>query len=141
MRGNRGDRGSESVEMALVLPIVLIVVAMLVVGGRIAVASDRMTGVAGAAAREASIARSAGAAQANAHEAAAAALSDASLRCTSLTVSVDTSAFGSTTPGATVQVSVSCTVPLSDIGIPGLPGSKTLHDSASSPLDPARSVS
>ena len=42
---------------------------------------------------------------------------------------------------AVVTVAVACTVDLSDIGVAGLPGSRTLRDSATSPLDPARDLS
>jgi hypothetical protein len=57
-------------------------------------------------------------------------------------VSVDTSGFAAP-PGAPalVTVVVSCTVDLSDIGVAGLPGSRTLRDTATSPLDPARDLS
>ena len=40
-----------------------------------------------------------------------------------------------------VTVAVACTVDLSDIGVAGLPGSRTLRDTATSPLDPARDLS
>jgi hypothetical protein len=54
-------------------------------------------------------------------------------------VSVDTSGFNNP-PGtsASVTVAVACTVDLSDIGVTGLPGSRTLRDTATSPLDQAR---
>ena len=138
----RDDRGSESVELAILLPVGLLVVAMLVVGGRIALAGDRISGVAGIAARDASLARSAAAAQQIANDTATTALTSQGLHCIDVQVSVDTSGF-STPPGASasVTVAVSCTVNLSDIGVAGLPGSRTLHDSATSPLDPARDLS
>ena len=135
------DRGSESVEMAILLPVGILVLTLLVIGGRVALAGDRITGVAAIAAREASLARSAAAAQQVATSSATQALSDQNLHCTNVRVDVDTSGFA-TAPGslAFVTVAVSCTVDLSDIGAPGLPGSRTLHDTASSPLDPARDV-
>ena len=139
----RDDRGSESVELAILLPVGLLLVAMLVVGARIALAGDRISGVAGIAARDASLARSAVAAQQMATDTATAALTSQGLHCIDVQVSVDTSGF-SAPPGtsASVTVAVSCTVDLSDIGgVGGLPGSRTLHDSATSPLDPARDLS
>lgn len=138
----RDDRGSESVELAILLPIGLLLVAMLVVGARIALAGDRISGVAGIAARDASLARSPVAAQQVATDTATTALTSQGLHCTDVQVSVDTSGFTSP-PGtsAWVTVAVSCTVDLSDIGVAGLPGSRTLHDSATSPLDPARDLS
>ena len=142
-RRSRDDRGSESVELAILLPIGLLLVAMLVVGARIALAGDRISGVAGIAARDASLARSAAAAQQIATDTATTALSSQGLLCIDVQVSVDTSGF-TAPPGtsASVTVAVSCTVDLSDIGgVAGLPGSRTLHDSATSPLDPARDLS
>ncbi len=136
-----GDSGSESVELAILLPVAVVVLAMLVVGGRVALAGDRISGVAGTAARAASLARSAAQAQRVAASDATTALAGADLRCRTTTVDVDTSGFA-LPPGtpATVTVTVSCTVDLSAIGVPGLPGSKTLRDTAVSPLDPARDL-
>jgi hypothetical protein len=137
----REDRGSESVELAILLPIGILVLAMLVVGARIALASVRISGVAGIAARDASIARSASDAQFIATRSASEALGQDGLHCIDVRVDVDTAGF-SAPPGtsAAITVNVWCTVELSDIGAPGLPGTKTLHDSATSPLDPARDV-
>jgi hypothetical protein len=135
------DRGSESVELAILLPIGILILALLVVGARVAVAGERISGVAGIAARDASITRSAADAQSVATTSATAALTSDDLHCTAVRVTVDTSGF--TAPpgtGAAITVNVWCTVNLSDIGASGLPGSKTLHDEASSPLDPARGL-
>ena len=136
------DRGSESVELAILLPIGILVLALIVVGARIVLASDRISGVAGIAARDASIALSASSAQSIAQASATDALAHDGLHCVDIQVQVDTSEF-SAPPGtnASIRVSVSCTVELSDIGVEGLPGSKTLTDSATSPLDPARDLS
>ena len=136
------DRGSESVELAILLPVAMLVLAMLVVGARIALAGDRISGVAGIAAREASLARSAGAAELLATAAATEALTQRDLHCSDVLVLVAGAGLAGP-PGAvgTVTVEVSCTVRFSDVGIEGLPGTRTLRDSATSPLDPARDVS
>ena len=138
----RGDRGSESVELAILLPVGIVVLALIVVGARIALASDRISGVAGIAARDASIARSASSAQSIATSSATAALASDHLHCTNIRVTVDTSGFDAQ-PGtsAAITVNVWCTVDLSDIGAQGMPGARTLHDAATSPLDPARDLS
>ncbi len=142
-RQARGDdRGSESVELAILLPIGILVLAFIVVAARIVLASDRMSGVAGIAARDASIARSADSAQSIATSSAKQALASDNLHCTDIRVTVDTAGFNAapdTNPS--ISVNVWCTVDLSGIGVDGLPGSKTLHDSATSPLDPARDLS
>ena len=115
----RDDHGSASSEVAILLPIALLAIAMLVIGARIAIAGQSINGVAGTAARAASLAQD----------------PDDAMQAA-------TSGY-STAPGtaATVTVTVGCTVDLSDIGITGLPGSRTLHDTASSPIDPARPTS
>ncbi|SOC52848.1 hypothetical protein SAMN05660748_4205 [Blastococcus aggregatus] len=138
----RDDRGSESVELAILLPVGILILAMLVIGARIALAGDRISGVAGIAARDASLARSASAAQQVATASATDALTDRNLHCADVQVRVDTTGFTSA-PGvpASVTVTVACTVGLSDIGVAGLPGSRTLRDTATSPLDPARDLS
>jgi hypothetical protein len=135
----RDDRGSDSVELAILLPVGILILALIVVGARIALAGDRISGVAGIAARDASIARSAASAQSIATTSATDALSSDNMHCTNIQVTVDTSGFDAP-PGtnASITVNVWCTVDLSDIGVEGMPGSKTLHDVATSPLDPAR---
>ena len=135
------DRGSESVELAILLPVGILVLAMLVIGARIALAGDRISGVAGIAARDASLARSAATAQQIATASATSALASENLHCVDIEVTVDASGF-TRAPGepAAVTVAVACTVDLSDIGVAGLPGSRTLHDTATSPLDPARDL-
>lgn len=136
------ERGSGSVELAILLPVAVLVLALVVAGARIALAGNRISGVAGIAAREASLARSPAAAQSAATAAATQALDDRDLHCRSITVDVDTTGF-STEPGsgAAVSVQVACTVDLSDIGFTGLPGSRTLDDEATSPVDPTRGTS
>jgi len=138
----RDDRGSESVELAILLPVGILVLALLVVGARIALAGDRISGVAGIAARDASIARSATSAQTIATTSAKQALASDNVHCTNIQVTVDSSGFNAP-PGtsASITVNVWCTVDLSDIAVTGMPGSKTLHDVATSPLDPARDLS
>lgn len=135
------ERGSESVELAILLPVGILVLAMLVIGARIALAGEHISGVAGVAARDASLARSANGARQAATASATGELTAANLHCTDVSVRVDTSGFTSSpgTPGS-VTVDVACTVDLSDIGVAGLPGSRTLRDSATSPLDPARDI-
>lgn len=139
--GRPDDRGSESVELALLLPIILISIGVLVAFAIVSLAGDRISGVAGVAARNASLARTPSDAQRLARAGAVAALADANLRCGSVRVDVDTAGFAAS-PGtaSTVTVNVWCTVALGQLGVPGLPGARTLHDVATSPLDPARDL-
>ena len=61
------------------------------------------------------------------------------LQCTTTTVALDTSGFA-TPPGlsATVTATVSCPVRLSDLSVPGLPGTRTVSHTATSSLDTFR---
>ena len=136
------DRGAASVELSILAPAMLLVFAVLIVGGRVALASDAITGVAGTAARDASLARTPAQAEQIATRSAVTALHAQGLQCEGApSVDVDVSGFAAA-PGqpAFVKVDVACIVRLSDIGLPGLPGSRTLTDQATSPLDPFRSA-
>lgn len=134
------DRGSEPVALAILAPVMILLLGLMVLGGRIAIASSSISGVAGNAARDASIARTAPQAVQIATSTAVASLLAQNLHCGGTPdVVVDTSGFRAP-PGtpASIQVDVTCVVSLSDIGMPGLPGARTLHDHATSPLDPYR---
>jgi Flp pilus assembly protein TadG len=136
-----GDRGSASLELAIIAPVLLVLIALIVMGGRFAIASTAITGVAGAAAREASLARNPAAARAAAASSALATLADQRLHCQGApTVRVDTSGFAAP-PGspATVSVDLTCVVVVNGLGVPGLPTTRTIHERAVSPLDPYRS--
>ena len=136
------DRGAAPVEMAIIGLPALALIGLLVIGGRVAIASSSISGVAGDAARDASIARSAPQAIQLAQSSAIASLQAQHLHCAGTPdVVVDTTGF-SAPPGtpATIKVDVTCVVSLNDIGMPGLPGSRSLHDRGTSPLDPFRSI-
>lgn len=56
--------------------------------------------------------------------------------CSGIDVAVDTSDFNKQpgVPGS-VEVRVSCRLDLSDLAVPGVPGSRVLHATMSSPID------
>jgi len=140
LRPLAGDGGSASLELAIIAPVLLLLLALIVMGGRFAMASAAITGVAGAAARDASLARSPTAARAAAVSGAQATLAEQSLHCQGRPiVQVDTSAFAAV-PGtpASVSVDVTCVVVLNGLHVPGLPSTRTLHERAVSPLDSYR---
>jgi Flp pilus assembly protein TadG len=135
----RTDRGSVTLELAILGPALLLLLGLVIAAGRIAVSGGAIEAAARDAARQASISRDPATATAGARAAALDTLAEQDLRCTSLTVRVDTAAF--TAPvGAPAQVtaSVSCVVSLTDLAVPGLPGTKTLQASFASPLDSYR---
>jgi hypothetical protein len=130
MRGSDfgGEVGSLTLELAVLAPALLIVLAFVVAAGRVELAGGTIDAAARDAARAASTARTS--------------LTDQHVDCRSLSVHVDTSAFGAPlgTPSS-VRVAITCVVPLADIALPGLPGTKALRADCTSPVDPYRSRS
>lgn len=140
--GGAPERGSAAVEVSALATVLLLVVGVLVVGGRFATAGEAITGVAGSAAREASLARDPGTAAAVAASTVRATLAAQNVHCQGPpTVRVDTSGFNAA-PGvaAVVVVDVSCVVDVNGFAVPGLPGTRVVHDEATSPIDPYRSL-
>ena len=139
VRAGRRDRGSAALELAILVPAMLLLIGFMVLAGRVAAANNAVTSIAGNAAREASLARDASAASAAASSAARAALADQDLHCVGgAQVSVDPSGFAAAAaglPGQSVVVTVSCLVNLADLAIPGVPGSRTVSDQGVSPID------
>ena len=133
--GSGGQRGSATLELAILAPALLALIGFAVLAGRIVVADGAVEQAAAAAAREASLARTPTAARTAADTAAADALRQQGITCTPLTVSVDTAGFA-VPVGVPAQVSatVSCTLALGDLGVPGLPA-RTHTETMTSPLD------
>jgi len=134
-----GERGSVSLELVVLTPGLLLVIGVLIYGGRLELAKQSVQSAASQAAREASIARTQPEANSTADAAATRSLAEQGLNCVSSSVSVDTSAFASPagTP-ATITAVVTCVVNLSDLAVPGIPGSQTVTATADSPLDTYR---
>jgi hypothetical protein len=116
----------------LVVPLMVLLALFVAVCARGASAAIDVHAAASDAARAASLARTPGAAQAAAQATAASSLASGRLTCAGLQVGVDTSQFHR---GGTVRVTIACAVALSDLGVPGLPGSRVVSASAASPLD------
>ncbi|MBG0569001.1 TadE family protein [Actinoplanes aureus] len=127
--GRDDDRGSIAVELALGVPMAVLLIFLLVGAFNVGRATIDVNSAAGAASRSASLARTAPAAAAAAHGSATANLSD---RCARMSVTVDTSQFRR---GGTVTVEVRCTVTTHGLLGIGLPGSLTMTAASSSPLD------
>ncbi|MGG8410351.1 TadE/TadG family type IV pilus assembly protein [Streptomyces sp. 12297] len=138
--GMRGDRGSESIAAAIVTPLLLTLLCTAIAGGRIVTSGAKIDAAAEDAARAASISRTNGDAQAQASAAAARSLNDQGIQCASSSTSVDTSGLAAPLGQVgTVTVTISCTVPMSDLLLPGVPGSKTLTSRFTSVVDAYRS--
>ncbi|MFE0852125.1 TadE/TadG family type IV pilus assembly protein [Streptomyces mutabilis] len=133
-RGLADDSGRIALEFVLWVPAVLVFFALAMTAGRIITADNAVDAAAADAAREASLARTAGQAHPRAVAAAQAAFAERKLHCSSTSVTVDTSGF-SAPLGAygAVTARVRCTVQLADLGS-GF-GSKTVESSFTSVID------
>ena len=130
------ERGSTSLEAAIGLPAFVLLVGLIIFGGQTAMTHQAVESAAAEAARSASIARSSASATTNAKEAAMTSLANQDLQCLSMDVSVDTSDFSRPIgePGQ-VTVTVECRLDLSDLSVPGVPGSRVVSATMTSPLD------
>ncbi|MGM7439905.1 TadE/TadG family type IV pilus assembly protein [Streptomyces tunisiensis] len=139
--GLRGDdKGSVAIEAAIVVPPLIMFLCLAIAGGRLVTSGAKIDAAAEDAAREASIHRTAASAQSAAQAAAAESLDDQGIACASSSVTIDTS--GLSVPVGqvgTVTVTVNCTVNLSDLLLPAVPGSKSLTSTATSVVDAFRS--
>jgi Flp pilus assembly protein TadG len=135
----RDEAGSVAVEIALLAPALVLVLGLLVAGGRLWFARTTVVEAAQTSARSASLARSPGEASARGAEAGRASLTTAGLRCATSSVQVSTAAFAVPvgTP-ATVTSTVTCSVPFGDVFLPGVPGSIDLSGRGSAALDTYR---
>ncbi|MGO0577122.1 TadE family protein [Ornithinimicrobium panacihumi] len=133
------ERGSAVLEIVVLAPVLLLFVMAVIFAGRWAMAQMAVQSAAAEAARAASIARSAGEAVGGASAAASASLTNQGVKCASQSVSIDAGAFGLPigTPGV-VSATVTCVVDMSDLSLPGIPGSRTLTHTSTSPLDTYR---
>lgn len=130
------ERGSASIEAAIGVPAFALFVGLIIFGGRTATTHEAVQSAAADAARSASIARSSVGAGQQAEDAARASLANQHIDCIAVTVTVDTSGF--TAPvgqTASVTATVECRLDLSGLAVPGVPGSRLISATMSSPLD------
>lgn len=132
------EDGGLSLEMAIIAPLLIMALLVIVGFARVAAANSTVDSAAYSAARAASISRSSGQASGDAQAAAQQVLNQEGIQCPAK-VSVDTSGFG-TEPGesASVRVNIDCPVALSDLSVPGLPGTVQITSDASSVIDTYR---
>ena len=134
------DRGSFAIEAAILVPSLVLFLLLVIAAGRIETAKGAMDAAARDGARSASLARTVDAAQTAAEDSAAATLHQEGVTCQDQQVAdVDTDDFAPPL-GQTgeVTVTVTCTVPLGDLSVPGLPGSHTMTSSFTSVIDAYR---
>ena len=134
------DDGNAQLELVILAPVILALIGLVMAAGRTAVAQSSVDAAARDAARQASLSISPAAARLAALASADAALRADGLHCRPV-VTLDLQPGFSTPLGQPAQVSasVSCQVPLADLLVPGVPGSRRLIGRFTSPLDPYRS--
>lgn len=133
----RGDQGSVTTEVVIVTPIAIMLLCLVALVGRTATAREQVDEAARDAARSASLERDPSAAWWAAQDSATTSLAAGGFRCASTSVDVDTSAFQ---PGGQVAVTVRCDIPLSDLGLLGLSGTRTVQSRSVSVVDQYRGL-
>lgn len=131
----RDDRGAVPVELVIIAPVLAVLLAVLVLAWRVSEAGNQVTVAAAEAARAASLERDVSASAAAGEAAARRTLEDRGLSCTDLDVDLDVSSYE---PGGHVTATVSCTAELSDLDVPGAPGSWTTEASFTEPIEQYR---
>ncbi|WP_067430755.1 TadE family protein [Nocardioides jensenii] len=136
MNIQRGDRGSASIEAAIAVPAFGLFVGLIIFGGRTAITQQSVESAASDAARSASILRTDSEAKSAAQKAASISLNNQGINCLRIDVDVDTQQFSRNvgTP-ARVEVTVTCLLDLGDLSVPGVPGTRTISATMTSPLD------
>jgi Flp pilus assembly protein TadG len=130
------ERGSLSLELTLLVPVLLVVIAFIVGAAKVGRVHSDLDDAAWEAARAASLARSGTDADAAARQAVDRRLASERWSCESQLVNVDTSRFE---PGGTVAVEVTCDVRLAEVGL-FLPGATHVRSRAAEPLERYRAV-
>jgi Flp pilus assembly protein TadG len=130
------QRGSVSVEFAMLVPVLVLLVGLVVGGARAWLARGVVEQAASAAARGISQVRAPEDAVGTARELAAAQAAVGGLRCQALVVTADAGALARPpgTPGS-VRATVRCDVPLADVLVPGWPGVLPVEATAESVVD------
>jgi len=132
--------GNAPLELLILAPVILFLIGLVIAAGRTSIAQGAVDAAARDAARQASISTSPAQAQVAAYSSAQAALRDDGLQCQPVVRLNDAAGFAAPLgQAAQVSATVTCTVRLADLLVPGIPGSKRLSASFTSPLDPYRS--
>lgn len=130
------ERGAAAVELALLIPLVVLLFSVTVGGARLWHVRATVDHAAAAGARAASLARGTTNALADGRSVALAQLADAGPHCEDPTVEIDAGRLDTAagTP-ATVSATVACSISLGDLTIPGWPSRLTVAATATSPVD------
>jgi Flp pilus assembly protein TadG len=134
-RNRQAQRGSISVELAVLAPGLVLLLLLVAAGARVVEVQGHIDGAARDAARAASIARSYGQAVAAGEQAAQADLGTTSL-CAPGTVTVQVAGYPAVPVAATAGATVTCQVDMSPFKALGFGAAKGFTGQAVAPLDP-----
>ena len=133
----RRTSGSVSIEAVMIIPAFLLFLALIAAVGRTAGAQADIHAAAVEGARITSLASTAAAGDKAAQKAIKAHLTKDKVTCQPLTISINSQALDKPVGQAgTVSATITCVITLSDLAVPGLPGTITLTDSYAVPIDP-----
>jgi Flp pilus assembly protein TadG len=136
--GCRGESGMAAVELVLLTPLALVILAFLVTAGRLSTVTADVAAASRDAARAASMSQTYDQAAVAAERTAAASLAQQDVTCSDLAVTLgDPSTF---VAGGTVAVTVTCAVSLADVALPGAPGARPVTHTSVEVIDRFRSV-
>lgn len=128
-----------AVEAAIILPALVLVVGLVIVLARDALAQQAVASAAQQAARAVSVERTSSDGIAAARMVAASSLADAGVECASSSVTVDATGLGASLGSqARVSVTVSCDVAYG-VSLPGFRSTRSIVETRSSPVDTYRS--
>lgn len=131
------EAGSAVVELTLMVPAIVLILMLVVAAGRIVQARNDVAAAAGDAARAASVRQHRAGATRAAEATARRSLADRGVSCAQVSVNLG---GGDLSPGSAVAVDVSCSVNLADLGLLGVPGSRTVSARGIEVVDQYRSL-
>lgn len=133
------ERGSQSVSAFFAIPVIFLFFLLVLYAGVVGTAKHAVQSAANSAARDASLARTAGSGESAGEKAANRVLDQRGINCASSSVNIDTSQFApvGTEPG-TVRATVTCDVVFVGINTASLPGARTISADGMSPVDAFR---
>jgi TadE-like protein len=135
---DKPQAGNAALELIILAPVIMFLIALVIAAGETSVAQGAVDAAARDAARQASLALSVSSARQEALMSARAALRADDLQCQPVVTLNLGGFYAPVGQPAEVSASVSCTVRLSDLLMPGIPGSRDLRAAFASPLDPYR---
>lgn len=130
------DTGSLALELVVVLPVLMLLLALVYGFGQVSQLRGTLEAGTRDAARSASQARTAD----DAEQVATSAVLSSVGAGSACGASLDVHLVGAFAAGTPVTVRATCTSPLGDLGLPGLPGDVTTSSVFSSPVDPDRGL-